>query len=94
MDKCSQKILANRKLFDNTDEIATDYGLKESTFERGRGEFVGGSRPPAKQETGVGEEFLRIHRGRLLARFLRRERSDDFLEARIAAERVPEGKQF
>ena len=30
----------------------------------------------------------------LLARFFRRERGNDFLEARIAAERVPEREQF
>src|SRR5262249_24525837 len=33
-------------------------------------------------------------RRRLLARFLRRERGDDLLEARIAAERVPQGERL
>jgi len=33
-----------------------------------------------------------IHLRRLLARLFGRERGDDFLEARIAAELVPEGK--
>ena len=40
----------------------------------------------------LGEEFLRIHLRRLLARLFGREGGDDLLEARIAAERVPKGR--
>ena len=35
-----------------------------------------------------------IHLRRLLARLFGRQRGDDFLKARIAAQRVPEGQQF
>ena len=41
----------------------------------------------------LGEEIAQIH-GRGLIPVLRRERGDDFFEARIAAERVPDGEQF
>jgi hypothetical protein len=42
----------------------------------------------------LGKKTLRIHRPNLFGRFFRRERGDDFFEARIAAERVPEGEQL
>ena len=66
--------------------------LRRHLHQEPRARGIKRRRPEDIAPPQLGEEVARIHDQ--LLRLLRRERGDDFFEARIAAERVPEREQF